>query len=525
MNGEQRNGVLRHCAGGQPVVLLQLTLSECCGKVGERPVELVRRIGERRDSSKLLDVLLARVIPACLLQLAEVVEALPQRIDGGARVLLALDDAERLEEGLESSGVPERPVERPLLPQMGAELQGVRAEERRREGAKRGLLVVGLPAIGKRQFDEVDECVHGRVQRGGEWRVEGNPVAAKRVGEARPDLPDRPREDRDLSQRDTVEAQRRDLAGDPVRLLRSMTECAPDDPCGTSLRSRQRLAAVAVHIAADDARRKVDDGRCGPVVGRQVVANCAGPRLLEAERVLQLGSAKAVDRLILVRDDEHVAVLPRDQVEEAILGDVGVLVLVDEHVPEGVRVARAELVVSAQHALRLPLEAAVVERAERIEISAIAVAHRGQRMVGRFEVVVGERAEGERLRDECVRTGQVEPVRGLQCLLDQPALLCREHEPRCRVHVPLQEREAEAVEGRHGEARVAPAEPVGESLAKVARRLAREGEDEQLLGPHVAVVDQPRRATDDYSRLAGTRAGEDNRRPFAVTDSSQLVRV
>ncbi len=64
---------------------------------------------------------------------------------------------------------------------------------------------------------------------------------------------------------------------------------------------------------------------------------------LEVEDVADVGAAEGVDRLIVVADDAEVAVVPGDELEPPILRAVGVLVLVDEDVPEGVLVAFADL--------------------------------------------------------------------------------------------------------------------------------------------------------------------------------------
>ena len=56
--------------------------------------------------------------------------------------------------------------------------------------------------------------------------------------------------------------------------------------------------------------------------------------LLEVEDVADVRPAEGVDRLVRVPDREHVAVLRGEQLQEAVLGVVRVLVLVDEDVAE-----------------------------------------------------------------------------------------------------------------------------------------------------------------------------------------------
>ena len=60
--------------------------------------------------------------------------------------------------------------------------------------------------------------------------------------------------------------------------------------------------------------------------------------VLELHDVAQVGAAEAVDRLVAVADDRDVAVATGEQQDELVLGDVGVLVLVDENVLEALAV-------------------------------------------------------------------------------------------------------------------------------------------------------------------------------------------
>ena len=56
--------------------------------------------------------------------------------------------------------------------------------------------------------------------------------------------------------------------------------------------------------------------------------------LFEAQDVADLGAAPAVDRLVVVADTAQIAALLSQQPQPQILGDVGVLVLVDEQIAE-----------------------------------------------------------------------------------------------------------------------------------------------------------------------------------------------
>ena len=87
-----------------------------------------------------------------------------------------------------------------------------------------------------------------------------------------------------------------------------------------------------------------------------------GEVALEVEDVADVGVAEAVDRLVLVADDHQVAVLGGEQLQQAVLGVVGVLVLVDEDVAEGAAPALARLLEVLQQLDRADQQVVEVER-------------------------------------------------------------------------------------------------------------------------------------------------------------------
>ena len=72
----------------------------------------------------------------------------------------------------------------------------------------------------------------------------------------------------------------------------------------------------------------------GAVVALQPDDLGAGEVLLEAQDVVDLGAAPAVDRLVVVADAADVGRALRQQPQPQVLRDVGVLVLVDQDVAE-----------------------------------------------------------------------------------------------------------------------------------------------------------------------------------------------
>ncbi len=112
VHGEEGHGVRGGRRRGQPLVAIELSLSKRLREVGRRAFELVCSVGEGGYGRELLDLLARRVRR---LERAEVLEPLPEGVDGGARSLLALDDRQRLEERLELAPLAQRAVERARL--------------------------------------------------------------------------------------------------------------------------------------------------------------------------------------------------------------------------------------------------------------------------------------------------------------------------------------------------------------------------------------------------------------------------
>ena len=88
---------------------------------------------------------------------------------------------------------------------------------------------------------------------------------------------------------------------------------------------------------------------CG---GRAVVLLEPGDRgareiLLEPQDVADLGAAPAVDRLVVVADAAQIAAALGQQPQPEILRDVGVLVFVDQQVPEAPLVVGKDVGIAA----------------------------------------------------------------------------------------------------------------------------------------------------------------------------------
>ena len=93
----------------------------------------------------------------------------------------------------------------------------------------------------------------------------------------------------------------------------------------------------------------------------------AGKILLEAQDVVDLGAAPAIDRLVVVADAADVLAPLGEQPQPEILGDVGVLVLVDQHVAEALVILGEHVLVLAEDPQRLEEQVAEIGGVERLE--------------------------------------------------------------------------------------------------------------------------------------------------------------
>ena len=159
-----------------------------------------------------------------------------------------------------------------------------------------------------------------------------------------------------------------------ARLMRS-TSAATAWACARSFAQRQKRTSPGVGRCRCAERllepvRLVGDDGVGGVQDRLPRAEAAverddrrtgelGP---EVAQVLRRGAAEPVDRLIVVADRRHVAVLGDEQSQQQALREVRVLVLVDEHVPEAPGQPRAHVRLLAQQPERLQDEVAEVQR-------------------------------------------------------------------------------------------------------------------------------------------------------------------
>ena len=250
-------------------------------------------------------------------------------------------------------------------------------------------LGVGVHALHRAVADAALGGVEDAAQRDRVGRVDEHPQVGQRVAhlaalvEAHPaddlvgqpdadeHLLEHPRlgvgavEDRDVGRpRGLVVGEPVDLLGDEPRLVVLVVGDVADD-AGAVAGVGPQLLGLAALVVADHGVGGVEDGLGGAVVLLEQDRGGVGEVLLEVEDVADVGAAEGVDGLVGVADHHQLGgrdavgrLLRRQRpvvvrrllhlvgaqlVDQGVLGVVGVLVLVDQHVAEPAAVGLADV--------------------------------------------------------------------------------------------------------------------------------------------------------------------------------------
>ena len=133
-----------------------------------------------------------------------------------------------------------------------------------------------------------------------------------------------------------------------------------------------------------DPPRGLEQGAAGPPADgerlhRGLVSGCRAEALRELEQPAHLRAAEAVDRLVGVADDDQVAAVAGERLQQPLLRRVGVLVLVDEDRAVAARAARSRTVRLLGEQDRAVDQLGVVEGALRVEDVEVLAEEAGQR--------------------------------------------------------------------------------------------------------------------------------------------------
>ena len=141
-------------------------------------------------------------------------------------------------------------------------------------------------------------------------------------------------EDRDvLGGRVAGVAELVDLLGDELRLVALVVADIADDLLAVAL-GRPQLLVLAALVAADHRVGGRQDRLGRAVVLLEQDRRGVGEVVLELEDVADVGAAERIDRLVGVTDDQQIGLGVGQLLDQLVLRVVGVLVLVDQDVPE-----------------------------------------------------------------------------------------------------------------------------------------------------------------------------------------------
>ena len=334
-----------------------------------------------------------------------------------------------------------------------------------------------------------------------------------------------------------------DLVGDQPGLGLAVPDAAHLDLVAAVVLGPQRLAQP-VAIGRDQARGRAEDMLRRAIVALQPDDLRAREVAFEAQDVVDLGPAPAIDRLVVVADAADIAGRGRQQPQPQILGDIGVLVLVDEDIAKAPPVFLGDIRMLGQYGQVVQQQVA--------EVAGVQAAQ--PRLIGGIEAValaVGEilgRGQGFG-RPAAVLPVVDQPVQRpgrpafgveigrFQQLFADPFLIVGVEDGEAGLEpdqfgVPAQDLGRHRVEGAQ------PAQPLGRGadqmgnpLAHLARGLVGEGDDQQFPRFRASRRQDVRQSRRQHPGLAGSGPGQNehgavdalDRQPLFGVQSGQIV--
>ncbi len=332
------------------------------------------------------------------------------------------------------------------------------------------------------------------------------------------------------------------LGDEPGLVMLVVGDVTADQRAVTRIRPQLLLAAPLV--PGDDGVRRREDVLGGAVVlfqkdrlGMRVVA-------LELLDIPDRRTTEGVDRLVRVTDHAQFAgtrPLPHERGNQHVLGVVGVLVLVDEHMAEPAAVMVCHRRVGLQHPDDLadeivevhgvrftqPRLVVAVDQGDLLAVP-VAVLLRLLQHLGRplqFVLPVGDDAE-HRARSELLEVAVVV----LEHHGDQTLLVIRVIDgeigvqPLDELSIRPKDTDTQGVEGGQPHPLGDRADQIGDTFAHLRGGLVGEGDRQNLPGRDT-VGEQPRHPSGEHTGLAGTGAGDDEQRGTVVDHGGTLGRV
>ncbi len=283
------------------------------------------------------------------------------------------------------------------------------------------------------------------------------------------------------------------------------------------------VLGTARRVVGDHRVGGVEDALAGAVVLLHEDDRRLGEGLLELRQVPEVRPAEFVDRLILITDHHHVAVLLGEHPHELPLGDVGVLELVDQHVAEAPRPPLLGVVVVAEQVHRLHEQVVEVERRRLEQAPLVLAVHVGHPLLGRRERAVDGLLPRHQLvlhrRDRRLQPAGREPlgvhVEVAPHVVDEPdrvgLVVDRERRP-VPEHRGLAPQDARAhrVERRDPHALGDRTDQLAHARLHLARGLVGERDGGEPERRRPLLRDQEGDAVREHARLARARTGDDH---------------
>ena len=331
--------------------------------------------------------------------------------------------------------------------------------------------------------------------------------------------------------------QAQDLAGHPRGLVPLVLGPVPLDRL-SAVAHGEELLGLASDVVGDHGVGGVEDrlGRAEVLLEQNRRHVGKGP--LELQDVADVGPAPAVDRLVGVADHAHVAVGLAQQLDDLVLGVVGVLELVDQNVAEALLVGGPHVVEGLEQVGRHHQEVVEVERVGRVQAVLVLRVDLGDALaegVGPAARLLAERLEVDQLRlglaDDALHRPRGQALLVVAELgrdhLDQPARVgvVVDGEGAAvaeAVGVGAQNAQAGRVEGRDPHFVGRRAHQLGHPAAHLVRRLVGEGDGQDAPGRGVARRHQVGDAPGQHPGLARAGTGHDQQRPAPVLDRGPL---
>ena len=293
----------------------------------------------------------------------------------------------------------------------------------------------------------------------------------------------------------------------------------------------------AVRVVCDDGVRSIQDPLRRAVVLLEPDHGGIREVAFEVEDVADVGAAERVHRLIGVADREQVAMPRRQELRDAVLRVVGVLVLVDQQVREDLLPAVADVVEALEQIHGAHEQVVEVHRVRLVQSSLVLDEDVRDRLLEEAVHLLAELGRGHEAvllgRDARVDTARREPLRVAIELLEARAhephlvrlVVDREVRPVAQpIGVASQDPTARRVERQHPHAARGPDELL-DALAHLAGRAIRERDREHLVRLHLALGQQVRDAARQHARLSRPGARHHEHRPARVHHGLALLRV